>query len=131
MATSGEYLCANFLTAAAVTKYRFLEMNGNKTVQHSSSAGLNPIVGVSLGDQATVGAAVAGATRGHVKVTAGGTVTAGQMIRSDNAGKAVAIASTGEDYTYSCGIAVTGGSSGEVIEIEFAPHQASDISVIQ
>lgn len=121
----------SFTTAAAVSAYRGLELTASMTAQHSSTAGLNPVVAISTEAQATVGAQVPGAVDGTPMIEYGGTITAGDIIRCDNAGKAVKIAATGEDYLWSIGVALSSGVSGDIKAILFRPNQASDISVIQ
>ena len=54
---------------------------------------------------------------GVSKIALGGTVTSGQMIATDSAGKWVAAASA----DIACGICITGGASGEIGNALIAP----------
>ena len=59
-------------------------------------------------------------THGTTKIKAGGTVTAGDYVGTDSAGKAITMTDgvTGQDVgQYILGEALTGGASGEIIEI--------------
>lgn len=82
---------------------------GNLAVAHATAAG--PILGIAVTDAAT-GDLLAVARGGVVKVTAGGSITAGAEVEVGTAGKVVAKSSG-----IAIGIAVTGAGNNTDAEI--------------
>jgi len=102
----------------------FVKMSGDNTV---AQAGANETpIGITMRQSAafnSANAAVSGdqvavLTVGQIaKLTLGGTVAAGGFIKSDAAGKGVAIATSGATAQEVGGIAINGGASGENIDV--------------
>lgn len=61
---------------------------------------------------------------GRAKVLAGGSFSAGGVIKSSNAGKAIAISNTAG--AIGCGIALEDGADGQVVEIIFRTVTKND-----
>lgn len=101
--------------SATVTARRAVAPSGNRTsggniaVAHATAAGA--ILGIAVTDAST-GQLLAVARGGVVKVTAGGSITAGAEVEVGTAGKVVAKSSG-----IAIGIAVTGASNNADAEI--------------
>ncbi len=113
------------LVAAAdlsTKQFYFVKKNAtDKQVALCDTDGEIPF-GVLQNKPNAVGAAAELVTFGITKVIAGETIVAGDLIGTDNAGKArlVEKTNTGADIgDYWCGQAITGGASGELITIQF------------
>jgi hypothetical protein len=118
----------SFQASANIAPSRFVKVSGNKQVAHAGNNG--EIIGVAqegsnrapLQDMvstvyaAETGQSVAVYGPGEMcLVEAGGTVSAGQLLKSDADGRAVAIATTGTTVQNYGAIALEGGASGEKI----------------
>lgn len=87
-AASGGGDTEEFTASGAVTQYRIASIVGNETVATATLANAQASIGVF---QATVstGQPVTVKTRGRTSVTAGGTLTAGDHITTDDLGRAI------------------------------------------
>ena len=118
----------SFKASANITPSRFVTLSGAKTVAQAGDNG--EIIGVAqegsnkapLQDMvSTVYAAETGQSlevysTGEVcLVEAGGTINAGNLLKSDSQGRAVAIATSGTMMQNSGAIALAGGATGEKI----------------
>jgi hypothetical protein len=102
-------------TSAAVTGGQTVYVSGNGTVANATTAA-NIIVGVAAQDAAS-GDKVGFFARGTVhRLTASGTVTAGDIVEAAAAG-AVATHTQGTNDVRSFGIALTTATTGNVVEI--------------
>jgi hypothetical protein len=97
----------------------FVKVSAADTVDVCAAATDKP-VGVLRTKPAAAGREAEVVHIGRALVIAGGTVTAGDTVGTDNAGKAVTYAHGTATTSYACGIARTGGASGEVIEVELS-----------
>lgn len=93
-------------------QFRFVNVDGNGRAALVASAGGRG-VGVLQDDPAAIDRPACVAVAGRAKVVAGDTVTAGDNVQSDANGAAITAASG----DYILGIALTGGASGELIEV--------------
>ena len=119
MANFGEvhYLALKAGADLSTKQFLFMKMSADMTCT-TNDAGTNASIGV-LADKpyAATGVAVSVATIGVFKVYAGGTVTAGNLVGSDTAGKAVALTPGTDTTKYICGTALTGGAANEIITV--------------
>lgn len=118
-----------------------------KTFRASGTIAQNTFVAITSGglvktagaDDAPIGVAVLPAASagnwttvdllskgGTMQVVAGGSVSAGDKLAPDSAGKAVSATSSGGVY----GIALQGGSSGAIIEVMPVCMQAATVTVV-
>lgn len=100
-------------------QYKFVKVTGAKTVGLATNAANEIVIGVLQNKPQTTGSAATVAIRGVSKVVAGGSVNAGDPIKvksSSVVGTAVA-ATLPADQEDVVGIAVTSGSTGEVISV--------------
>lgn len=100
-------------------QFHIVKMTGDKTVTFCAAV-TDLCMGV-LQDAPTSGQPANVAIGGLSKVLAGGTITAGQLVGTDNAGKAVAIVAGTDTTQYILGRAITGGASGEYISVLVTP----------
>lgn len=98
-------------------QYRFMEVSGVHNCGTVSASGQR-VLGVLQNKPDASGAAATVAVHGVSKVEAGGTVTAGDEIATDASGKAVTAASG----TQSVGVALTSGTSTELIAVLIQPR---------
>lgn len=106
----------NKAASAAVTGGKPVYVSGDGTVANSGSAANIP-VGVAAFDVANVGDQVTFFGRGTVhRLTASGTVTAGDVVEAAAAG-AVATHTQGTNDIRSFGIALTTATTGNLVEI--------------
>jgi hypothetical protein len=106
------------LTASAdlSTKQFYLCNIGSTGVAVNVTAG-GQVDGVLLDKPAAAGRACALQVDGVCKVQAGGTITAGDLLASDNAGKAVTAATTDKVF----GRALGAGASGSLVTVLLKP----------
>lgn len=97
------------------SQYLFVKMNGDDTVDVCGAI-TDVIVGV-LQTEGTAGQAVDVRIDGHSKIIFGETVTAGQLLSTDAAGKAISITAGGDTTTYVAGICTKGGDADDVGEM--------------
>ena len=93
-------------------QYHFVKMTANLTVGRVSGT-TNQVFGVLVSKPTTGHAATVAGAGSVVKVMAGGTITAGQLVSSDASGHAVA----GASNSYTPGIALEGASSGNLVTV--------------
>lgn len=101
----------------ALAALRFVIFDGN-TMEYPAAAGAADGV-VQYGVSSGVAGSAALLSGDRLEVTAGETITAGDLIRSSDAGKAE-IADTADDVVL--GIAITGGAADAVIEVQPFPR---------
>lgn len=98
---------------SAAGQFRFVAKNTtDNQVAVVASAG-TAAMGVLLNKPDAAGRDAEVAFAGRVKVVAGGTVTAGDLVQSDGSGDAIT-ASTGDFVLGTC---LVGGADGELIEV--------------
>lgn len=122
MAFEGNLQALPGLSASAdlsAKQFRFVKMSGDATVDVCAAI-TDKLVGV-LQDAPTSGVMANVVGFGVSKVVAGGTVTAGDVVGTDNQGRAVTIAPGSDTTQYIGGRAITGGASGEIISIFVTP----------
>lgn len=114
MTTTESMVCITVQAGSdlSATPNRFVLVAADGQVDLVASAG-GDADGVLLNKPAAAGRDARVAIAGVVKVEAGGNVTAGDKVQSDNAGKALTAASG--DHVL--GRALTGGASGELISV--------------
>jgi hypothetical protein len=107
--------------SASLTAKQFhaVKMTGDKTVTFCAAI-TDLCIGV-LQDAPASGEPANVVVFGLSKMVAGGTITAGQLVGTDNAGKAVAIVAGTDTTQYILGRCVIGGGSGEVISVFVNP----------
>lgn len=118
MATEGALQYIPGLKASAdlsAKQFRFMKVSGVGTVTVLAAI-TDKILGVLQNDPVS-GLPASVANTGKSKVVAGGTVTAGDVVGSDNAGRAVTIVPGTDTTQYVGGIATSSGAVGETIEI--------------
>lgn len=93
-----------FVAGSDITDQRLVEVTVEDTVAHFDGTGV--AFGVAQA-AATTGQSVAVATRGVLRVTAGGAITAGQPVKATSAGKVVAATTTGD---FAIGVALSSAS---------------------
>ena len=113
---SAESVSFDVASASVIRQYRFVHVTAANQVGEMTSVNGVP-VGVSLdasasGDTDAIPVAILNGA--IIKVEAGGTVPAGAVVTSDTQGRAV---NTQTNTSRGVGVAKTGGSSGEIIEI--------------
>lgn len=96
--------------SAATNLYRFVDIATDGQIDLVGSAG-GEAIGVLYSDPAAAGRAAQVAISGVVKITLGGTVTAGMKLQSDASGDAIEAASS--DHVLAT--ALTDGVDGDVI----------------
>ncbi len=99
----------------SASQYLFVKMNGDDIVDVCSGA-TDIILGV-LQTEGTAGRGVLVRVDGHTKIILGETVTAGTLLSTDSAGKAVAITAGSDTTTYVGGICTKGGDADDVGEM--------------
>jgi len=98
------------------SQYLFVNMEGDDIVDVCGAV-TDVIVGV-LQTEGTTGQGVVVRVDGHTKIILGETVTAGQLLSTSTAGKALAIAAGSDTTAYIAGICTVGGDlndAGEMI----------------
>ena len=93
------------------------EISGNNQCDVCDGTG-DLVVGIIQNEPGASGAAKV-AVMGKTKWLAGGTVTAGNRVGTDASGKCVAKTA---DADLVAGIAITGGVSGDIIEVLLSPN---------
>lgn len=119
MAQQEQIQCYSVDAAADLSakQFTFVKATTSGTVDTITTTG-NDALGV-LQNKPTSGQAATVAYAGKVKVIAGATVTAGDLIQSDTAGKAITAATSGH---FILGRARTGGVAGALIEVFLGSH---------
>lgn len=87
-----------------------------------AAAATDPIVGVIQNNDGGSGAMATYRFLGTSKVIAGGSISIGDLVTSDSAGKAVAT-TTNKDIVI--GRALEAADSGDIIEVQLSIHKAS------
>lgn len=121
MAVNNNQTCVTFEAGADLSAKQFFFVSMSSDGQVDPTGDGAAAIGVLLNDPAAAGRAAEVCIGGLTRVSAGGSITAGDEVASDAAGEAVA-AATGDIIL---GTAVTGGSDGEVISIVFQPRGAA------
>jgi hypothetical protein len=119
MATEGVLTSIPGLKASAdlsAKQYRFVKMSGNSQVDVCAAI-TDKVVGV-LQDNPVSGLPANVADEGRSKVLLGGTVAYGDMVGTDNQGRAVTIVAGTDTTQYVCGRCVFGGAVGEIGSIQ-------------
>jgi len=102
--------------SVTASQFRFVRMRGNDIVD-VCSATTDVMVGV-LQTKGTTGQGVAIRTRGHTKIVLGTTITAGQLLGTDNVGRATPLTvGNGGSSAYIAGICTVGGAVNEIGEM--------------
>lgn len=112
MATRQSPLTITAIAGGNLSPFRFVVLAADGQFDHVASAG-GDADGVCQSDPAAAGDAIELDVAGVTKVEAGGTVTVGQKIQSDNAGKALT-AATGDHVL---GKALASGVAGDIIPV--------------
>lgn len=108
-----------------INPMRFVKMSGDNTVAESDANELS--IGISMRQSKAFDSALAASDDGQVavytvgqiaKLELGGSVSAGGLIKSDADGKGVAVATSGTTAQNVGAIAINGGASGEIIDVE-------------
>jgi len=97
------------------SQYLFVNMEGDDIVDVCGAV-TDVIVGV-LQTEGTTGQGVVVRVDGHTKIILGETVTAGQLLSTSTAGKALGIAAGSDTTTYIAGICTVGGDLNDVGEM--------------
>lgn len=122
MATGGSNVVPETYAAAGdlSTKQFYFMKNSSTTARTvtTCSGVTDKPVGVLMNKPAAAGRAAVVATRGRVKVVAGGTVQAGESVGTHSDGTCVTYAQGTDTTKYIVGICVVGGASGEIITID-------------
>lgn len=121
MAVNNNQTCVTLEAGADLSAKQFFFVSMSSDGQVDPTGDGAAAIGVLLNDPAAAGRAAEVCIGGLTRVSAGGSITAGDEVASDAAGEAVA-AATGDIIL---GTAVTGGSDGEVISIVFQPRGAA------
>ncbi len=122
MATEGalQYLPGVKASADLSAKqFRCMKVSGNGTVTVAAAI-TDKVVGI-LQDAPASGVAASVAIGGRSKAVAGGNVTAGDVLGTDDAGRVVTIAPGTDTTQYIIGRALTGGAVNEVISVLVTP----------
>jgi hypothetical protein len=122
MAFEGNLQALPGLSASAdlsAKQFRFVKASGNATVDVCAAI-TDKLIGV-LQDNPTSGQPANVVGFGVSKVVAGGNVTAGDVVGTDNQGRAVTIVPGSDTTQYIGGRAITGGAIGEDISISVTP----------
>lgn len=119
MATQESLTTVTLIAGADLSakQYLFVELANDGQIDPVGSAG-GDAVGVLQNDPDAAGKAATVAISGISKVVCGGTVTVGDKVQSDNAGKALTAASG--DHVL--GRALATGASGEIIPVLLINH---------
>jgi hypothetical protein len=121
MAFEGNLQAIPGLSASAdlsAKQFRFMKMSGDATVTVTAAI-TDKLMGV-LQDTPTSGQPANVAAFGASKLLLGGTVVAGDLVGTDNAGKGVAIVAGTDTTQYVGGRCLVGGVSGDIGVIEIA-----------
>lgn len=121
MAVNNNQTCVTLEAGADLSAKQFFFVSMSSDGQVDPTGDGAAAIGVLLNDPAAAGRAAEVCIGGLTRVSAGGSITAGDEVASDAAGEAVA-AATGDIIL---GTAVTGGSDGDVISIVFQPRGAA------
>lgn len=117
-------LIKNFTAGAAVGANLIVKLGAADGAVLAATASTETLIGVSTELAAASGERCDILLAGVANVIAGGSVTRGNYITSDSAGKAVAIGATGGTNYGVIGIALTSASSGDLFPILIAPSRA-------
>lgn len=112
MATYANAINATYTAGSAVSQFRFVTLNNDGKVDHSTNGQAGP--GVSVTEAAADGDVIAVQEFGRAIVEAGGTITVGDSVAADTAG--VAITAATADIIR--GQALESGVSGQFIAVK-------------
>lgn len=118
MAIEGVVECFVGLKASAdlsAKQFRCVKVSGNGTVTVNAAI-TDKTVGI-LQDAPTSGQPAAVGFQGVSKALAGGTVTAGDIVGTDNQGRVVTITPGTDTTVYVVGTARSGGAISEIIDV--------------
>lgn len=98
-------------------QYRFVKVTGAKTVGLATAAANEQVIGVLQNKPQVVGQAATVALSGVSLVQAAGTVNAGDGVKVNATGQAVAHVAGTDDESLRVGTAVTAGASGALFSV--------------